>query len=52
MNKYLIQNERMHLRSPNISVCFRVLLEGTFSKTKIEAVFQGACLKHSFLIMY
>ncbi len=49
MRKYLIENERIHLRSPNINVCFRILIEGTFAKTKIEKVFQATCLKHPFL---
>ena len=49
MKKFLIQNERMYLSSPNIHVCFRILLEGTFDKTIIEEAFQGVCLKHPFL---
>lgn len=48
INKFLIQNERMHLRSPNINVCFRISIEGTFAKAKIEESFQKVWLKHPF----
>ncbi|GHV08172.1 hypothetical protein FACS189485_19370 [Spirochaetia bacterium] len=49
MNKILIMNERLHLRSPSINVCFRVIIEGTFDKETIEETLKKACIKHPLL---
>lgn len=49
MNKFLLQNERMHFSSPNINVCYRVIIEGVLDKMKIEDAFQKMSIRHPFL---
>jgi len=49
MEKYLILNERLFLRSPSINVCFRIVIEGLFDKNKIDESFKKVSIKHPFL---
>jgi len=49
INKFLIQNERIHLSSPNINICFRTLIEGQLDKLNVEDALRKVSIKHPFL---
>jgi NRPS condensation-like uncharacterized protein len=49
MNKIPLLNERWHLGSPNINVCFRTIIEGKFSTKDFEKVMDIICKRHPSL---
>jgi hypothetical protein len=49
MDKLPITNERLYLRSPNINVCFRVIIEGALDKNKIIQCLEKVCIRHPLL---
>jgi len=49
MNKYLLQNERIHASSPNINVCYKVVIEGELHALKIEDAVRKVSIRHPFL---
>ena len=49
MNKIPIMNERLHLRSPGINVCFRTIVEGVFNRSAIESALKKVCIRHPLL---
>ncbi|MBP7461331.1 MAG: hypothetical protein KBA26_08585 [Candidatus Delongbacteria bacterium] len=44
-----LSNERLHLRSPSINVCFRTIIEGKPDKTGIENALKKVVIKHPLL---
>jgi NRPS condensation-like uncharacterized protein len=49
MNKLPLLNERWHLGSPNINVCFRIIIEGKFSTNDFEKAMNNVCRRHPLL---
>jgi len=49
MEKLMILNERLYLRSPSINVCFRIVIEGIVEKNRIEEAIGKNCIRHTFL---
>jgi NRPS condensation-like uncharacterized protein len=49
MNKLPLLNERWHLGSPNINVCFRIIIEGKFSTNDFEKAMNNVCKRHPLL---
>jgi len=49
INNYQISNERLYLRSHNINVCFRVIIDGTFNKSYIEESLKKLYIRHPLL---
>ncbi|MDR2477101.1 MAG: condensation domain-containing protein [Treponema sp.] len=49
MEKLMIMNERLYLRSPSINVCFRLIVAGIFDNTIIEQALKKVCVKHPLL---
>jgi NRPS condensation-like uncharacterized protein len=49
MNKLPLLNERWHLGSPNINVCFRIIIEGTFNANDFEKAMNNVCKRHPLL---
>ncbi|MDR2972927.1 MAG: condensation domain-containing protein [Bacteroidales bacterium] len=49
MKKYPIQSERLYLRSPNINVCFRAIIDTPLEKEKIEEAVKKVCIRHPLL---
>ena len=49
MEKLMILNERLYLRSPSINVCFRIVIEGIVEKNRIEETIGKNCIRHTFL---
>jgi NRPS condensation-like uncharacterized protein len=49
MDKTPLLNERWHLGSPNINVCFRTIITGKFSTNDFEKAMNNVCKKHPLL---
>lgn len=49
MNKLLMTGERLFFRAPNINVCFRVELEGSFTGEQAEGALEMLCRRHPLL---
>ncbi|GHU69676.1 hypothetical protein FACS189450_02930 [Spirochaetia bacterium] len=49
MNKIPLLNERWHLGSPDINVCFRIIIEGKFSTDDFEKAIDAVCKRHPAL---
>jgi NRPS condensation-like uncharacterized protein len=49
MDKLPLLNERWHLGSPNINVCFRALIEGKFAASDFETAIAAVCKRHPVL---
>ena len=49
MDKFLMLNERLYLRSPSINVCFRAMIEGILDQNKIERALEKVCLRHPLI---
>ena len=49
MEKLKIAAERLFLRSPNINVCFRILLKGSIGIKKFDAALDIVCKRHPLL---
>jgi NRPS condensation-like uncharacterized protein len=49
MEKLKITTERLFLRSPNINVCFRIIIEGIFTPEKISAALETVSERHPLL---
>jgi NRPS condensation-like uncharacterized protein len=49
MEKIKIATERLFLRSPNINVCFRIIIEGNFDKRDFSAAIDNVCKRHPLL---
>ncbi|MHB9295551.1 hypothetical protein PilKf_01297 [Pillotina sp. SPG140] len=49
MNKLPLLNERWHLGSPNINVCFRIIIEGKFNEKDFETAITDLCKRHQVL---
>jgi NRPS condensation-like uncharacterized protein len=49
MEKIKIATERLFLRSPNINVCFRIIIEGDFEKKDFSPAIDNVCKRHPLL---
>ncbi|GHU77711.1 hypothetical protein FACS189462_0300 [Spirochaetia bacterium] len=49
MNKFPLLNERWHMGSPAINVCFRIIIEGKFSTNDFEKAVIAVCKRHPVL---
>ena len=49
MDKIKILFERLFLRSPNINVCFRILIKGNIDKKKVDTALDNVCKRHPLL---
>jgi NRPS condensation-like uncharacterized protein len=49
MEKIKLETERLFLRSPNINVCFRIILEGRIDSKRFAAAMEGVCKRHPLL---
>lgn len=49
MDKLKILTERLFLRSPNINVCFRIIIAGNIDKKQFEEAFNNVRKRHSLL---
>jgi len=49
MEKLEISTERIFLRSPNINVCFRMVIAGIIDKNKFNTVMDSVCKKHPLI---
>jgi NRPS condensation-like uncharacterized protein len=49
MEKIKIATERLFLRSPNINVCFRIIIEGNLDENDFSAAIDTVCQRHPLL---
>ena len=49
MEKIKILTERLFLRSPNINVCFRILISGNIDKNRFKLAINDVCKRHPLL---
>jgi hypothetical protein len=49
MIKIPVSNEILFLRSPNINICHRIIIQGEIKKQQIEDALQKVCIRHPLL---